>query len=355
MDDVFLGVVIVTYNSGDEAVDCVESLLSAARSAGIGLQVAVVDNASGDDTVAKLRSWAAGITPYALPEDLPFAAAPLPKPVALAEGGPDMPPPPDAVLSLIETGTNLGFAGGVNVGLAHLARFPAIRHFWVLNPDSVVPPAALVALKARLARNDRYALMGGRVCFLETPDKIQIDGGVIDKRTGVTHNLNLGKPPATTPPPAAEDLDFIMGASMIASRDFYERAGPMPEDYFLYYEEVDWAMRRGDLPLAYCEGLEIYHRAGSSIGSPGWGRAASPFSLYFKHRARMRFQRRFNRKGVLTGYAYTLMFALRRLKRNRPAGSWAVVAGAFELAPPAAIRDRLRGPAGSIAFRPFRP
>ena len=355
MDDVFLGVVIVTYNSGREAVDCVETLISAAQGAGIGLRVAVVDNASSDDTVAGLRAWAAGTSPYVPPEDLPFAANPLPKPVAIAEGGPDMAPMPDAGLSLIQTDANLGFAGGVNVGLAYLARFPGIRHFWVLNPDSVVPPATLAAIRARLLRDERYALMGGRVCYLETPDKIQIDGGVIDKRTGVTHNLNLGKPPETTPPPLPEELDFIMGASMIASREFYERAGPMPEDYFLYYEEVDWAMRRGDLPLAYCEGLVIYHRAGSSIGSPGWGRTASPFSLYFKHRARMRFQRRFNRKGILTGYAYTLMFALRRIGRNRPAGSWAVLAGAFELAPPAAIRNRLRGAAGTIAFRPFQP
>ena len=40
----------------------------------------------------------------------------------------------------------------------------------------------------------------------------------------------------------------------------------MREDYFLYYEEVDWAMRRGSRPLRYCEGLRIYHRAGTAIG-----------------------------------------------------------------------------------------
>ena len=82
-----------------------------------------------------------------------------------------------------------------------------------------------------------FALMGGRVIYLDTPDVIQIDGGTLDRRTGVTGNLALGRSHAATPPPDPARLDFISGASMVASRAFYERAGPMAEGYFLYYEE----------------------------------------------------------------------------------------------------------------------
>lgn len=351
MRDIGLGVVIVTFGSGNEAVDCVESLLASADAAGIGLRIVLVDNASPDDTVARLRAWASGAAPYARPGDLSFALDPVAKPLALAEGGPDLPARAPDRLTLLQSGVNRGFAGGVNLGLAYLARFDDIAHFWVLNPDSVVPPEALAALAGALPAVGDYALMGGRVTYLDPPDMIQIDGGTVNRRTGVTGNLNLGRRHAETPPPSAEDLDFVMGASMIASRRFYETVGPMREDYFLYYEEVDWAMRRGDLPLVYCEGLRIHHRAGSAIGSPTLARIASPFSLYFKHRGRMMFLRRFFPGAVATGYAYTLAYAARLLLRHRaPAEARAVLLGAFGLAPPEPVRARLGGAAAAIAF-----
>jgi hypothetical protein len=99
--------------------------------------------------------------------------------------------------------------------------------------------------------------MGGRVLYLDTPDCIQIDGGTLNRWTGVTGNLILYALNKGTPPPKAEQMDFITGASMVASRQFYEAAGPMAEDYLLYYEEVDWALQRGVLPLAL---LRRWHR-----------------------------------------------------------------------------------------------
>ncbi|OSP54076.1 glycosyltransferase family 2 protein [Pseudoruegeria sp. SK021] len=352
MENISVGVVIVAFNSGQEVVDCTESVLAAARAAGLGLRVVVVDNASGDDTVARLRDWASGATSYLPAETLPFAIDPLPKPLSLPEGGPELAPAPEAPVALIHSGANRGFAGGVNTGLAYLARFSDLRHMWVLNPDSVVPPESLVALKAELARGESYGLMGGRVTYLDPPDMIQIDGGGrVNRRTGVSINSNLGASHATTPSARAEDMDFIMGANVIASRAFYDSVGPMREDYFLYYEEVDWAMRRGDLPLAYCEGLRIYHLAGTAIGSPTLSKLASPFSLYFKHRGRMMFVRRFLPGARLSAYAYTLAYAARCVLRDRqPKAAAAVLRGALGLGAPQAIRDRLGPEACRIAF-----
>lgn len=346
-----LGVVIVTFNSGSEAVDCAETLLASAAAAGVALRVVLVDNESTDDTVARLRAWASGAVPYAVPADLPFAHSPVPKPLALAEGGPDLPPDPDARLTLMQTGVNRGFAGGVNAGLAYLAGCPDIGHFWVLNPDSVVAPGAVAALAARLADPAPYGLLGGRVTYYETPDRIQIDGGTVNWRTGVTGNLGRRQSHAATPPPDPARIDFIMGANMVASRAFYDAAGPMREDYFLYYEEVDWAMRRGALPLDYCDGFRIYHRAGSSIGSPTPERLASPFSLYFKHRGRMKFLRRFRPRSLPFATAFTLAYAARLVLRDRaPAHAAAVLRGAFMLAPPRDVRARLSPAAAALAF-----
>ena len=355
MQDFSLGVVIVAFNSGREITDCAETLLASAAAAGVRLRVALVDNASTDDTAAGIPAWASGAVPWEAPDDLPFTPQPVPKPLAFAAGGPDLAADPTTEVGLIHSRANRGFAGGVNLGLAWLAQFPETQAMWVLNPDTVTPPEALAALAAHLPQAGPYSLMGGRVTYLDDPGKIQIDGGTLNKRTGVTGNLHLGDPAASTPEPRAADLDFITGASMIASRAFYEAAGPMREDYFLYYEEVDWALRRGDLPLATCPGLRVYHRAGTAIGSPTLDRLASPFSLYFKHRGRMRFVRRFLPGARASAQAYSLAYAARLMIRHRAfAHARAVLSGAFDSRPPPEVRARITGAAAEYAFASAR-
>lgn len=347
-----VGVVLVTFGASDVITHCLESLAAAQADR---LRIVVVDNASPDDTVAQVRDWASGATPYSAPPEVPFDMAPVPKPVVLHEvpegqaGLSDVAPAPGEI-TLLHAGGNLGFAGGVNQGLAWLARDPAVQNFWVLNPDSMVPAGSVSELLAYLETAEDFGLLGGRVVYLENPDRIQIDGGLVKTKTGVTGNFNLGQPHPDSPVPDPAALDFITGASMIASRRFYEQTGPMREDYFLYYEEVDWAMRREDLPLAYCAGLLVYHWGGTAIGSPTLGRNASAFSLYFKHRGRMMFMRRFQRANLPGAYAYSVAQALRQLLRRSPSGAWAILAASFGLTPPADIRERLGPETAKRAF-----
>lgn len=322
-----LGVVLVAYDSADVIIDALESLFAAAQSDQVALRVVVVDNASPDDSVERIRAWQSGESAYSAPVDLPFSAPPVvAKPIS------------EPLLQILRAGHNGGFAAGVNLGVAALFSQPEINRVWVLNPDSVVPPGTVGAY----ARFDPgpFSLMGGRVLYFDRPDIIQIDGGRINLRTGVAVNINLHKP-RSTPLPQPEELDFVMGASMVVSRQFWERVGPMREDYFLYYEEVDWALSRGDLPLAVCPEAVIHHRAGTAIGSPIAGRPASPFSLYFKHRGRMMFLRRHAPQNMAIGWAYTVA----KIAQLAVKGYWqearALFAGACRAAPPAAVAERL--------------
>lgn len=340
-----LGVVVVTFNSADVILDNLESLLA---SQGVRLRIVVVDNASDDGTVALLRDWAAGRRDWQAPGDLPFAIAPAAKPVTL---GPVAADGPDHSLALIETGVNGGFAFGVNRGLAALAAVPGIDRFWVLNPDAVVPPDTARAFATHPAPAGGFALMGGRVLYLDPPDMIQIDGGTLNRWTGVTGNLGLGASHSATPAPDAAQMAFVTGASMVASRSFYDRAGPLPEDYFLYYEEVDWALRRGDLPLVYCLGAIVYHRAGTAIGSPTLGRPASAFSLYFKHRARLRFVRRHFPAALPVALAYSAAKAAQLALKGHWAEARTILGASLGFGPSAAIRDRLSPAARDHAFR----
>lgn len=341
-----LGVVIVTFNSADVILDCLESLLAAS---GVRLRIVVVDNASADGTPDLLRAWAAGTVSYAPPVDLPFALAVAKKPLTLL---PALPPPGAAghSLTLIEASVNGGYAAGVNPGLALLLHDSEIDRFWILNPDSVVPAHTPRAFATEPGPDGGFALMGGRVIYLDRPDMIQIDGGLLNPYTGITGNANLGLSHAVTPPPDPADLTFVMGGNMIAARAFCEGAGPLPEDYFLYYEEVDWALRRGGLPLAYCKDAIVYHRAGTAIGSPTLERIASAFSIYFKHRARMRFMRKHFPQNLATAYAYSCAKAAQLLVKGYPTEARALLAASFDRPPPSAVRARLSPEAARLAF-----
>lgn len=322
-----LGVILVAFNSSDVIIDALETLFAAAQVDDVSLRVAVVDNDSPDETCALIEGWETGAVPYAQPDDLPFD---MPETVAK--------PLPTGALQVIKAGFNGGFAAGVNLGLDALFGDPEIERVWILNPDTVVPPGTVGAFAK--PQSGAFSLMGGRVLYYDKPGMIQTDGGTLTWQTGVTHNCNLFSS-SDVAPPRAEALEFIMGGSMVASRDFWEQTGPMLEDYFLYYEEVDWALRRGNLPLVYCADAIVYHKAGTAIGSPAPGRPASPFSIYFKHRARMMFLRRHAARNILWGWAYTLAKAGQLLLKGYPLEARAALAGAWGARPPQIVADRL--------------
>lgn len=339
-----LGVVIVSFNSSDVILDCLESLLAAT---GVDLHIVVVDNASTDGTPNLITDWAAGQLAYQPSQDLPFSITPVAKPLKLQseiQGGATGP-----TLTLLHTGVNAGFAGGVNVGLEALSSLPKIDRFYILNPDSIVPPQTPAHFANHIVPGG-FSLMGGRVTYVNPPDRIQSDGGVVNRRTGVTSNLNFNRTLSDTDAPAATSLDFIPGSSMVVSRAFYEKVGPMTEDYFLYYEEVDWALRRGDMPLAICPEARIYHHAGTSIGSPTADRIASSFSIYFLYRARLRFMQRFFPERFLFAWVYALLKAVQlRLKgHKREAG--AICSVVMRQSAPAEVRNRLSPEAAKRAF-----
>jgi GT2 family glycosyltransferase len=342
-----LGVAICTFNSADEILDCLESLLA---STGVSLSITIADNASTDGTVALIRDWAAGRKPYTPPTDAPFDLVPASRQGPLPRDGSAITGLAHRIL-LIETGVNGGFAAGVNAALAALSAEPDLDRFWILNPDSVVPAHTAHAFATHRAPQGGFSLMGGRLNYYGEPDRIQIDGGTINRWTGVTSNLNLYALHSQTPPPNPARIDFISGASMVASRQFYEAAGPMAEDYFLYYEEVDWALQRKSLPLLYCANALVYHHAGTSIGSPRVGRIASPFSFFFKHRSRMRFMRRYFQAGVPTALLYSIAKAGQLLLKGLLPEAGALVRGSFMLPPSSETREKLSPEAQSRALK----
>lgn len=350
-----LGVVVVTYDCADFIVDCLESVLAAARADKQPIRLCIVDNASKDNTVEAVKAWAQGQGP-ALSEDLPFEIAPVPKPLVLdhildaasqseAELG-------AAEITLIETGANGGFAYGVNRGVRAVMGDPAVSAVWVLNPDCAVPPGSVAAIARAAEKHPGFGLMGGRTSYLELPDLIQSDNGWVNFWTGRAGNFNLKETASSAAPVDPEKISFICGANMIASRGFVDEVGLMREDYFLYYEEVDWAVsgQKKKLAQVYDPGIEVYHRGGASIGSATTKRQATPFSTYFQYRSRMMFVRQHNAIALPVAMGFATLKAAQLMLKGQRAGAMAILRAVFHLGPPEAVTSRLSPEALQIAF-----
>jgi len=319
-----LAVIVVTFRSGPVIKACLNGLV---ESRGIALPIVIADNASPDDTVDRVRRWAEDRSLDFEERDCPPGTVPAASRLAR--------------VTLLRSPTNLGYAGGVNLGLKALLPFGGIQYVWILNPDCVVPPETASALAKEAKRAKPFALLGSRTLYLDPPHAIQSDGGRVHPWTGVCSNLNQGRSSADTPPGQPEQLDFISGANMVASRRFVESAGPMREDYFLFYEEVDWAQRRGTLPLVFCATAQVYHQGGSATGSGAIGRRASPLTNYFNYRSRMRFLWRFRRRALPVAYAYAWAKALQLLLHGARAESVEILRGMHQLGPSAGVRTRI--------------
>lgn len=326
-----IAVVICTYGAADVITDCLDSL---AATTGVGLRVAICDNVSPDDTVAVVTDWAArrGIN--------------VTHAVAGDQAGDD-----PAWLSVVQSPSNLGFAGGVNAGLTWFLSCPEIDLFWVLNPDSMVRPDTAAAYVARAGEVGTFGLMGGRTQFAESPGFIQSDGGRVRHWTGgVCLNVNNGMMPETAVPPDASSLDFLSGANLVASRTYLETVGLMKEDYFLYYEEVDWAYRRGDLSLITCPDAVVHHYGGTAIGSSVMGRPASAFANYFIYRNRMRFVARFAWPKLPVAYAVSLAQIAKMIRRGGWSTAVSALRGLHALPPSDAVANRVSPDARARAF-----
>lgn len=335
-----IGVTITIYSSADVIEGCLASLLDQPEP----VRIVLVDNASPDDSIARIAAFAAArglglrdIGAAAAVEEAASAGG-------TASGG-------AAPLTVVRAGANLGYAGAVNLGLAVLAADPGVGLLWVLNPDCVVPPETPAALLRAQAAAGRFAIMGSRILYHGT-DLIHADGGRVSRWTGTCASINRKAPAgAAAPDPAA--IDYVIGANMVVSRDFLAAVGPMHEDYFLYYEEVDWAIRRGALPLAYAEGAPVWHHGGTAIGTGRPDERPSAFSNYFNYRNRMRFMRRFHPWRLPVAYLANLARIAASLRRDDAARTLAALRGLHGLPPPAAVAERVGPEAAAHAFGPM--
>lgn len=232
-------IVVVSYNTADHIMDCIESLQALDYP---DVEIIVVDNASTDGSVEMIRRRFPRVEVYDLPD-------------------------------------NKGFAGGASVGLFGAAG----EILCTVNPDVKLDKRWLRAVAATLSDPD-VGVVGSRVLY---PDgkTLQHAGGVVHYPLATTDHIGRGeidRGQYNLP----KKVSFVTGAALAMRRDVGRSLQFFDDSFFpLYYEDVDlcWRAEKEGLSTIYQPDALAYHKETVTLDRKG--------SLYysFYHVNRIRF------------------------------------------------------------------
>jgi N-acetylglucosaminyl-diphospho-decaprenol L-rhamnosyltransferase len=289
-----LKVIIVNYRTASCTLDCLRSLIAEVQTME-GADIVVVENGSHDGSAEQIQS------------------------AIEAEGW-------GSHASLLPLEANRGFSAGNNAALRRLLESATPPDYvLLLNPDTVVRPGAVKTLLEFMERHPGIGIAGSR---LEDPDGTpqrsafrfptvfsEVEGGV---RLGIISKLlhnSLLAPPAQD---HAHPTDWLAGASMLVRRAVFESVGLMDENYFLYFEEVDFclAARRAGWPCWYVPLSRVIHLVGQSSGVTDTRRPARRVPRYWFESRRRFFVKNHGRLyNLLADVGWAAGFALWRVRR----------------------------------------
>jgi hypothetical protein len=168
-------------------------------------------------------------------------------------------------IELIDSGANIGYGGGNNVGFAR-ARELGAEAVLVVNND-VTFDSGCVAELARALQSEGVGCVGPRVVRADDPARIWAAGGMLTWRENLSTLRGFG---ALDAPEfqAQREVDYVPGCALLVRRDALDALGGFDERYFAYTEDVDFGVRarRAGFRSLCVGGVRAQHAPSSSTG-----------------------------------------------------------------------------------------
>jgi len=262
MDIVLLSIITINYNGLKDTCELIDTLPLKDKS----IEVIVVDNASTQDEASMIEQL--------YPQ-----------------------------VKVIRSRENLGFAGGNNLGI----KAAQGQYLFLLNNDTFLKPQTsdLRPLISRLESSPKIGMVCPKIKFSWGSQLIQF-AGYTPLSPITMRNKAIGCGEADYGQyEIAHSTPYAHGAAMMVKREVIEKAGLMPECYFLYYEELDWSMmiRRAGFEAWYEPACTIFHKESQTTGQN------SPLRTFYITRNRLLFTQR-NQQGMTKYISYLYLISL---------------------------------------------
>ena len=218
-------IIILNWNGKKDTLECLASLRKVSSS---NFQTLVVDNGSSDDSADAIRHY--------FPE-----------------------------VTVLETGENLGFAEGNNVGIRYALDKEADFVF-LLNNDTVVDPQILHAFLSHAGGHQHAGIWGAKIYLYSDPKRFDHLGGKWDSQKGAFTLLALRQEDDGKWDLPIE-CDYACGAALFIKREVFETIGLLEPKFFLIWEEADFCFRARKAGFAtfFCPEAKIWHKVSASF------------------------------------------------------------------------------------------
>lgn len=246
MNSPLVCVVIVNWNHWPETAVCVASVVATGY---VPLQIIVVDNASETEGEALFcQQW---------PQ-----------------------------VQIIHNPANLGFAGGVNLGLkAALAQ--GAEYLFTLNNDATIAPNCLAELVQTAQADAHLGIVGPKIYYASAKEPPLIWFAGADRHPWALSLLDFGRGQTDGPKFAApREVNYLCAGAMLTRREVFERVGLFDPAYFMYYEDCDFCLQvvAQGYRLRVVPTAVAWHTVAASTGGEG-----SPMERYYRTRSVLRF------------------------------------------------------------------
>ncbi len=205
-------------------------------------------------------------------------------------------------VKIIRSDKNLGFAGGNNLGMKSAKG----QYYLLINNDTEVESCFLEPMVELMEINSNIGIISPKIIFYGT-DILQYAGYTkVNPFTGRNKTIGFGSKDNNAFNKISETY-YPHGAAMLVSKNAMEVVGFMPEEYFLYYEELAWGelFRKKGFKIFYNPYSRILHKESMSIGK------LNPLKEYYISRNRILFMRRFNsKKKLLVFFMFISIFSI---------------------------------------------
>lgn len=301
----FCTIVLVNWRRAEDTCICIESLLN---TQGVQFECVVCENGSGDGSDVTIRKYLAG--KFIEVQRINFDKTTVLDYFASTDNN-ERP-----LITLVLNSFNGGFARGNNIALDCAYSIDQADFVWFLNNDTEVLPDSLIHLVNRVAGDQTIGICGSTLIYAFDRKTVQALGGAqYGNFTGYVNEVGKGLEwPVDIDQFAIEKkLDYVSGASMLVSRKFLNTVGRMSEDYFLYYEEIDWALRakKAGFKIGYAKSSIVFHKEGAALGSGG-SKSRSLTAEYFGVKNRIKVTAIYFPFALPIIYAFSVMQCFKR-------------------------------------------
>ena len=214
-------IVIVVYNSLENTIKCIESILKSKDSR---YKIILVDNCSRNDSMKGLKKYLKSLN--------------LRK-----------------TIELLKLSKNHGYGYGVNYGIKYSMRYNDCAYFWILNNDVKIGADCLSNLRGAYSKN---SIISPAIYDYDDNSKVLSLGGLLNPFFLTTKNITKFN---------CIFFDFLTGASLFFDPEVIKKNGYFSTKYFMYYEDVDWSIRarKNNIKLELIKNCRVFHKDSKRI------------------------------------------------------------------------------------------